>query len=76
MAASGPWASSAACSSSAELAAISASWIERCCARSAASREEAATHSDPLEAVTVSGHGSDADAGDYLQAAPADGDEA
>jgi DNA-directed RNA polymerase subunit beta' len=37
---------------------------------------EAATHSDPLEAVTVSGHGSDADAGDYLQAEAADGDEA
>ena len=28
---------------------------------------EAATHSDPLEAVTVSGHGTDADAGDYQQ---------
>jgi DNA-directed RNA polymerase subunit beta' len=28
---------------------------------------EAATHSNPLEAVTPSGHGTDADAGDYLQ---------
>jgi DNA-directed RNA polymerase subunit beta' len=37
---------------------------------------EAATHSDPLEAVTVSGHGTDADAGDYLQAEAANGDEA
>ena len=27
---------------------------------------EAATHSDPLEAVTTSGTGTDADAGDYL----------
>jgi DNA-directed RNA polymerase subunit beta' len=37
---------------------------------------EAATHSDPLEAVTVSGHGTDADAGDYLQTEAADGDKA
>jgi DNA-directed RNA polymerase subunit beta' len=29
---------------------------------------EAATHSEPLAAVTPSGHGTDADAGDYLQA--------
>jgi DNA-directed RNA polymerase subunit beta' len=35
---------------------------------------EAAIHGDPLEAVVMSGHGSDADAGDYLQT-PA-GDEA
>ena len=28
---------------------------------------EAAIHGDPLEAVVMSGHGSDADAGDYLQ---------
>jgi len=37
---------------------------------------EAATHSDPLEAVTTSGHGTDADAGDYLQTEAADGDKA
>jgi DNA-directed RNA polymerase subunit beta' len=37
---------------------------------------EAATHSDPLEAVTVSGHGTDADAGDYLQTEAAAGDKA
>ena len=29
---------------------------------------EAAIHGDPLEAVVMSGHGTDADAGDYLQA--------
>ena len=29
---------------------------------------EAAIHADPLEAVVASGHGTDADAGDYLQA--------
>ena len=35
---------------------------------------EAAIHSDPLEAVTASGHGTDADAGEYLQTEAADGD--
>jgi DNA-directed RNA polymerase subunit beta' len=35
---------------------------------------EAAIHGDPLEAVVMSGHGSDADAGDYLQTGA--GDEA
>ena len=39
---------------------------------------EAATHADPLEAVTASGHGTDADAGEYLQSRSAaeSGDEA
>ena len=37
---------------------------------------EAAIQGDPLEAVVASGHGTDADAGDYLQAEAADGDEA
>ena len=33
---------------------------------------EAAIHGDPLEAVVMSGHGTDADAGDYLQTGASD----